>query len=252
MSSKGSLALVYGVVCYALFLGVFLYAIGFVGDFLVPKSIDGPGRFELGALLVDLALLGLFAVQHSTMARPAFKRRWTRIVPAHLERSTFVLVTSLILALLFWQWRPFGAVVWQVDATALRAVIWALFALGWAVVLVSTFVIDHFDLFGLRQTWLYAQGKPYSPPGFKDSVLYRTVRHPLMLGFLIAFWATPRMTLGHLVFAIATTCYVLIAIQIEERDLLAMHDEYEDYRRRVPMLLPLRKRETKRTVRSSG
>jgi protein-S-isoprenylcysteine O-methyltransferase Ste14 len=229
----------YGVVSYGVFFGTFLYAAGFVGNLLVPKGLDAPPVGSFGAsLLIDLALLGLFAVQHSVMARPAFKRAWTRIVPPAAERSTYVLASSLALILLFWQWRPLGGVVWDIQAPFGRALMHACFAFGWLLVLVTTFLINHFDLFGLRQVWLHLRGRPYEPLPFKTPGPYRLVRHPLYVGWFFAFWATPTMTATHLLFAVMTTAYILVAIQLEERDLVAAHPEYEGYRRRVPMLVP--------------
>jgi methanethiol S-methyltransferase len=231
---------VYGCIAYLVFLGTFLYAIAFVGGFGVPRQLDGPpaGPF-LPALAIDAALLTLFAVQHSVMARKGFKRWWTQYVPWAIERSTYVLFASLALILLFWQWRPLGVVVWSVDNAALRVAIWTLFFTGWTLVLVTTFLINHFDLFGLRQVWLPLVGKPYTRVQLATPGPYRFVRHPLYVGFLLAFWAAPVMTLAHLVFAVATTGYILIAIQLEERDLVAEHGPgYEEYRRRVPMLIP--------------
>jgi protein-S-isoprenylcysteine O-methyltransferase Ste14 len=211
-----TLAFVYGVVSYLIFLVAFLYAIGFVGNIVVPKSIDSGPEAPFGpALLVDAVLLGLFAIQHSVMARQGFKRWWTRFIPQPIERSTYVLLSSLVLVLLFWQWRPMLSVVWDVTNPAGRLVLTALFWAGWVLVLVSTFVINHFDLFGLRQVYLFQKGKQYTNLVFRKRFLYSFVRHPLLLGFLIAFWATPKMTLGHLVFSIATTAYILIAIQLE-------------------------------------
>jgi protein-S-isoprenylcysteine O-methyltransferase Ste14 len=233
---------VYGLCAYVVFLGTFLYAIAFVGGFGVPARLDGEARGPLGlALAADAALLTIFAVQHSVMARRWFKEWWTQVVPWAIERSTYVLCASLALLLLFWQWRPIGIQIWSVDNPAIRAVLWALFAAGWGTVLVVTFLINHFDLFGLRQVWLPLIGKPYSRIEFRTPMPYRYVRHPLYFGFLLAFWMTPAMTLAHLVFAIATTAYILLAIQFEERDLVTEYgSEYEDYRKRVPMLLPVR------------
>ena len=233
------LSVSYGAVCYLTFLGTFLYAVGFVGNLLVPKTIDSGPVVSLGeAVATNVLLLGLFAVQHSVMARPAFKRGWTRTVPPHLERSTYVLASSLVLLLLFWLWQPMPEVVWATGPSA-AAVLWVVFGLGWVVVLVSTFLIDHFDLFGLRQVVLFARRRPYSPPPFRIRGLYRVVRHPIMLGFLIAFWATPTMTWGHLLFAGVTTAYIVVGVWLEERDLRhAFGETYDQYRRRVGMLLP--------------
>ncbi|MGI9123941.1 MAG: methanethiol S-methyltransferase [Mycobacterium sp.] len=233
-------ALGYGAVSYLVFLAVFLYAIAFVGDFAVPRTVDhGIAASPTQAFVVNVMLLGLFAVQHSVMARPAFKRWWTRIVPTTIERSTYVLFASLVLALLFWQWRTMPAVVWNLTWPPARAALWILFAAGWMTVLLSTFLISHFDLFGLRQVYLAWRGTPYTKVGFRSSMFYRTVRHPLMLGFIVAFWASPRMTAGHLLFALATTGYILIAIRLEERDLVAdLGEPYRVYRDRVPMLIP--------------
>jgi protein-S-isoprenylcysteine O-methyltransferase Ste14 len=232
-------AFLYGAVTYTIFLGTFLYAIGFIGNFVVPKSMDSHPQGPFGqALLINIALLGLFALQHSVMARPAFKQWWTRIVPQPVERSTYVLFSSAALLLLFWQWQPMGGIIWQVQNPVGQTVLFALFAAGWLLVLVSTFLINHFDLFGLRQVYLYLQGKAYTPVKFRTPGPYQYVRHPLYVGWLFAFWATPTMTAAHLVFALLTTAYILIAIQLEERDLVTAHREYAEYCRQVPMLLP--------------
>jgi protein-S-isoprenylcysteine O-methyltransferase Ste14 len=238
------LAFIYGIMCYLIFLATFLYAIGFVGGILVPTTLDSDPTGAFGeSLLIDAILLGVFAVQHSVMARPAFKRWWTRLVPASVERSTYVLFSSLALLLLFWQWRPLGGTVWQVDNAIGRGVLWALFALGWLDVLICTFLIDHFELFGLRQVYANLTRRPMPPVRFVEPFLYRYVRHPMMIGFFFAFWATPHMTLAHLVFAMATTAYILIALQLEEHDLAAsIGAPYRDYQRRVRMLLPLPRR----------
>jgi protein-S-isoprenylcysteine O-methyltransferase Ste14 len=231
---------VYGVFSYACFLATFLYAVGFIGGFGVPHSIDSATDRPLDvAVVVDLLLLTVFALQHSVMARPAFKRWWTRVVPEPAERSTYVLASSLALLLLFWQWRPIGGLVWRVEQPAGHVALYGLFAVGWLTVLVATFLINHFDLFGLRQVWLYLRGEPYQPLGFVTPGLYRYVRHPLYVGWLLVFWATPTMTAAHLLFAITTTAYILVAIQLEERDLCATHGaRYAEYRRNVPMLVP--------------
>ncbi len=231
---------IYGAIAYVLFLAVFLYAIGFVGNFGVRKAIDdGPAVPLTEALLVNTVLMGLFAVQHSVMARPGFKKWWTKIVPQPIERSTFVLLSNGVLALLFWQWRPITDVVWAIEGSVGRAIVYGLFILGFAVVVISTFVIDHFDLFGLKQVVLFARKKSYPEPRFQVTFFYRFVRHPLLLGFIIAFWAAPTMTAGHLLFAVVTTLYMLVAIQIEERDLERAHGPaYAEYRRQVPMIIP--------------
>ena len=233
----------YGVASYAAFFGTYLYAAGFVGNLLVPKSLDSvPTAPFATALLINLGLLGLFAVQHSVMARPWFKRALLRILPQAAERSTYVLASSLALILLFWQWSPLGGVIWDVENPLGRAVLYAAFAFGWLLVLVTTFLINHFDLFGLRQVWLYFRGRDYTTLHFVTPGPYRLVRHPLYLGWFFAFWATPTMTATHLLFAVMTTGYILIAIQLEERDLIAAHPEYAEYKRRVPMILPVPKR----------
>ena len=235
-----TIVFIYGLVAYGIFFLVFLYMIGFVGNFLVPKSIDSGPVVSLGeALLVNVLLVGLFGVQHSIMARPAFKAWWTRIVPTPIERSTYVLIASLILALLFWQWRPMLTVIWEVEQPVLWFVLTGLFFFGWCLALLSTWIIDHFDLFGLRQVYLHLRGRPYSHPPFVVKSLYRFVRHPLMVGFLIAFWATPTMTVGHLLFATLFTGYILVGVMFEERDLARyLGSEYSAYRTETPMFVP--------------
>lgn len=239
------LSFIYGVIAYIIFLGSFLYAIGFVGDFGVPKTVnsglEATGLWQ--ALGINALLLGLFAIQHSVMARPGFKKWWTRVVPPHLERSTYVLLSSLILILLFWQWRPLPDTIWLVEAEFGYYLLIGLFWVGWGIVLLSTFMINHFDLFGLRQVYLHLKDKEITPIEFKETWLYKYMRHPLMLGFLIAFWATPYMTLGHLVFTIATTGYIFVGLWFEERDLIRHHGEkYKKYRERVRMLIPIPKK----------
>lgn len=244
---KRALILLYGILCYAVSLAIFIYAMGFIGNFAVPKSMDSPRDGTLvTALCVDLGLLVLFALQHSVMARPAFKRWWTRFVPVPAERSTYLLFSSLALALLFWLWQPLGGSIWQVTSHAGVLAINVIYALGWALLFYATFLINHFDLMGLRQVWLYAIGRPYRQLQFKTPWLYQQVRHPLYVGWLMIFWATPVMTAAHLLFAVMTTAYILFAIQFEERDLIAEHPEYARYRERVPMLLPGSRRNARR------
>jgi methanethiol S-methyltransferase len=233
-------AFVYGMVSYAVFLVAFLYAIGFVGNIVVPKGIDTGAAVTLQeALVVNVLLLGAFAFQHSIMARPEFKRWWTKIVPHAVERSTFVLFASLALLLLYWQWRPITTIVWSVDSSVGRGLLHGLYLFGWLIVFLGTFMINHFDLFGLRQVYLKVRNHEYTNLGFRTPFFYRFLRHPIMLGFIIAFWSTPAMTVGHLLFSIATTAYILIAIQLEERDLVKYFgDQYREYRKKTPMLIP--------------
>jgi protein-S-isoprenylcysteine O-methyltransferase Ste14 len=237
------LAFIYGLVSYVLFLVAFLYAIGFVESWVVPKAINDGAVGPVGtAVIINVLLLSLFAVQHSIMARPAFKERWTKIVPEPVERSTFVLITSVLLLFIFWQWRPMTGTIWHVEVAWARYALIGMSLVGWLLVLYATFLIDHFDLFGMRQVWLYLKGTPYTHPKFQENVLYRLVRHPLMLGFIVAFCFTPDMTTGHLLFAGVTTAYMIVAIQIEERDLIKfLGDDYRKYRTRVRMLIPLPK-----------
>jgi methanethiol S-methyltransferase len=241
---KRSVVFLYGIVCYVIFFATFLYAIGFVSGFGVsfgaPRTLDSPPSGPRGTnLIIDLALLTLFAVQHSGMARAPFKRVLARIVPVSAERSTYVLASSLALIVMFLYWRPLGGVIWDVQSPVGRTVLYGLAAFGWLTVLATTFLINHFDLFGLRQVWLQMVGRPYQHVGFRSPGPYRVVRHPLYVGFLFAFWAAPHMTVAHLLFAVATTGYILIAIQLEERDLVRyLGVEYVEYRARVPMIVP--------------
>ncbi|MFC4310292.1 methanethiol S-methyltransferase [Steroidobacter flavus] len=239
---KRTLVLLYGVVCYAVFFATFLYAVAFLGNFAIGNPIDAVPATGVGrAIAINIALLAVFALQHSIMARPAFKRWWTQFVPAAAERSTYVLFSSLALILLFWLWQPIGAVIWQVNSPLGQTVLYAGFAAGWILLLLSTFLINHFDLFGLRQSWLYFRGRPYTEIAFRTPSLYKVVRHPLYVGWLLTFWCTPTMTAAHLLFAVMTTAYILIAIQFEERDLTRAFPEYESYRRKVPALIPFTK-----------
>jgi protein-S-isoprenylcysteine O-methyltransferase Ste14 len=246
---KRLLILLYGVACYAVFFATFLYAIGFLGNAFVPTAIDAELTGSLAqALAIDIGLLALFALQHSIMARPAFKRWWTRFVPAAAERSTYVLFSSLALILMFWQWRPIGAVVWNVEGELARTLIYGGFAFGWALLLLATFLINHFDLFGLRQVWLNFRGRPYTDLAFRTPSLYKVMRHPIYVGWLLIFWCAPTMTAAHLLFALLTTAYILIALRLEERDLIAAFPEYADYRKRVPALVPFTMKRAAPTV----
>ena len=237
---------IYGIVSYALGVASLLYLIGFIGNIVVPKTIDSaPVGAIAPAVLVNLLLLGLFVIQHSWMARPGFKARWTRVIPTPVERSTYVLTTGLVLALLCWQWQPIPGVVWNVENDIGKALLQALFWLGWVILFASTFMINHFDLFGLRQVYLRLRSQPYRPVPFVQAALYRFVRHPIMLGVLIGFWATPSMSLGHLLFAVVMTGYVFLGIYLEEHDTLqALGESYARYRRATPMIVPLPRRKS--------
>jgi protein-S-isoprenylcysteine O-methyltransferase Ste14 len=236
-------AFVYGLVSYVVFFVTFLYAIGFVSDLVVPKTIDGGAVGPMaGAVIVNLLLMSVFAIQHSVMARPQFKRWWTQLVPKSVERSTYVLLASLALVLLFWQWRPMPAVVWHIDNPRVAMVVLGLSFAGWLIVLTSTFLINHFELFGLRQVASNLAGRAIPDQRFRTPLYYRFVRHPIYLGFIIAFWAAPTMTMGHLLFASVTTAYIVVGAMLEERDLVDLFgDQYRRYRERVPMLVPWRR-----------
>jgi len=236
---KKSLVLTYGVVCYTLFFLVFNYAILFIGNIMVSPSLDSTGQGSLiEALLIDIGLLSAFALQHSIMARPAFKRVWIKIIPDEIERSTYVLASTLLLAAIVYFWQPLGGVIWQVTDPVAIAIIYSLFATGWAILFLASFQINHFDLFGLRQVWLYFRGKPYTPLTFKTPWLYRYMRHPLYVGLMIGLWAAPTMTVAHLVFAILCTSYIFIGVRLEERDLEDALPEYKQYKKDVPMFVP--------------
>lgn len=253
---KKTAIFLYGICAYVIFLVSFLYAIGFVGDFLVPKTINsGTEAASWPSLGINLLLMTIFALQHSIMARPGFKKWWTRIINPAIERSTYVLLASLSLLLMYWKWQPMPMVIWEVQNETASLLLYGLFALGWLIVLLSTFMINHFDLFGLKQVYEYVKSIPPRPVEFKLTLFYRIVRHPIMLGFIIAFWAIPVMTLGHLIFAITTTAYILVAITyLEERDLIRIHGEgYRAYQRNVPKILPFprrgnRKQESPETI----
>lgn len=231
----------FGIISYVVFLAAFLYAIGFVGDLVVPKTINtGTSANFITALVTDLILLSLFAIQHSVMARPAFKKWWTPLVGPAMERSIYVLLASLILFLLYWKWQPIDGVIWQVENTVVETILYVLFATGWLIVLLSTFMINHFELFGLKQVYENLKSIEPKPVAFKLSLFYSIVRHPIMLGFIIAFWSTPQMTMSHLVFAATTTVYILVAITyLEERGLVKMHGaQYKEYQSKVPKIIP--------------
>ena len=244
--------LLYGVAAYLTFFGVFLYAVGFIGGFATPTRLDGAPTHPLGvSLCIDVALLAAFALQHSGMARPAFKRWWTRLIPQSAERSTYVLASNLVMLALFAAWQPIGGVIWTTSGGARLVVIGGYLA-GWAVLFYATCLIDHFDLFGLAQVWRRFTGQAYEAPKFHTPSLYRIVRHPLYVGWLMIFWAAPTMTVAHLVFALMTTAYILFAIQLEERDLVdAFGRDYAEYRERVPMLIPGMRRRKPRPAAGS-
>lgn len=248
---------IYGTLCYLSFLAIFLYAVGFLGNFGVSNTIDGQSWVPVWqALAINTFLLGVFAVQHSVMARQAFKQWWTQYIPKPIERSTYVLCTNIALALLFYAWQPMGGKIWRIQDPVGQSLLYGLFAAGWGLVLMATLLINHFDLFGMRQVWLYLRKQEFTPLPFKTPALYQQVRHPLYVGWLLVFWATPTMTVAHLVFAVTTTIYILMAIQWEEKDLVALHGEaYKDYQERVPKLIPrffrgnlMRKTQAKRTL----
>lgn len=238
---KKNLFLLYGVVCYAVFFASFLYAIGFLANVVVPKTVDSGEEGPLTqAIVMNLVLLSIFALQHSIMARPAFKKVWTKFVPEPIERATYTVLSALLLFLLFWQWRPMTGVIWDLGDSPLAYVMWTLFLGGFGLVLYATFLIDHFDLFGLRQVVLFWQGKEYTHKPFATPSLYKYMRHPLYLGWFLAFWSTPTMSQGHLLFAVVTTLYILVAIQLEERDLMvALGDDYKEYRAKTSMVIPM-------------
>jgi len=241
---------IYGALCYAATLVTFAYTFLFLGNLGLPRTLDSEGSATLpGALLIDVALVVLFGLQHSLMARPGFKRRWTRIVPEAAERSTYMLFSCVALLALFIAWQPLGGTVWEASTPLARRLIYGLYSLGWVILLLASFLINHFDLFGLRQVWLQLRGQSYRPLPFGTPLLYRVVRHPIYVGWLLIFWAAPTMTAAHLVFALATSAYILVAIRLEERDLIEAHPEYANYRERVPMLVPSLRRPTADTTR---
>jgi len=233
------LSFIYGVICYTISMATFVIAMGFLANVGIAKSLDSTAYSPfLHALAVDLGLLLLFSVQHSVMARRGFKRVWTRIVPPALERSTYLLFSSTALLFLFWKWEPMGGMIWNIESSVGRYGMYGFYVVGWLIVLAATFLINHFDLFGLRQVWLHLREKKYTELVFRTPGFYRLVRHPLYVGWLLVFWSAPRMTAAHLLFALVTTIYILVAIKFEERDLMEVHPEYSAYRERVPMLIP--------------
>ena len=249
-----SVSFAYGLVCYAIFFVTFLYAVGFLGNSWVPKSINSGISGPVGqSIAINMVLLGLFALQHSIMARPGFKTWWTGFVPEQVERSTYTLLSSLALIVLFWQWRPMPSVIWQTEVSGLYWALRGLFFLGFLLVLYATFLINHFDLFGLRQVYLYLRGIEYTPLNFGTPSLYKLVRHPLYVGWFIAFWSTPLMTQGHLLFAAVASAYILVAVVFEERDLVQfLGEDYRRYRQRVPMFIPWPRRQQSVDPRSTG
>jgi len=251
---KRAVFFAYGIACYVLFLGIYAYLAGFVGNLFVPQTIDsGSAGPVSAAVAVNLALLVLFAGQHSLMARPAFKRVWTRFIPQPIERSTYVLFSCIVLAVLMWQWRTLDGVIWDLQAPGWRTAAWVLFALGWLMVPAVTLLINHFDLFGTRQVWLHWLGREYTALPFREPLVYKHVRHPLYLGWALAFWATPTMTVGHLLFASVLSAYMVLAVFAEERDLVDhFGPQYEDYRRRVPKFVPRLKPVAAKPLAQSG
>jgi len=236
---KRTLTLGYGVLAYTLFFAVFNYAIMFIGNIMVTPSLDSTGNSDPGlALLIDIGLLTAFALQHSIMARPAFKRAWTKIIPKPVERSTYVLASTLLLGCIVYFWQPLGGVLWQVTDPLAVSILYGLFAIGWGILFLASFQINHFDLFGLRQVWLYFRGKPYTQLAFKTPWLYRHMRHPLYVGLMIGLWAAPTMTVAHLVFALLCTAYIFVGTRLEEKDLENSLPEYTQYKKEVPMFMP--------------